>query len=500
MLKVLPGAKWNFQTAAHLLNRAGFGGTPADIDKLQKLGAEAAVDSLVDYEKVPDTTEPPDWAKPDGDRMTKFKEAREFRQKMKSATPEERKALEAKAKQVQQTFQKNQRQHVVEMRAWWLNRMAKGPRPLQEKLTLFWHGHFATSIQKVKDAYLMYLQNETFRTHASGDWLAMLKAVTKDPAMLIWLDQAQSRKKQPNENYAREVMELFALGEGHYTEKDITEAARAFTGLTYNRLDQETDYRPILHDDTQKTVLGKTGNLNWEDVLEAIVAQPQAPKFICAKLWTFFVADDPSDEIVDALAAIFRKNNNQFTPVLRAIFRSEEFYADSVMRTQVKSPVQWLVSSVRILERELPPAPIASNVLMTLGQDLFAPPNVKGWDGGLSWITTNNLLSRYNLAESLVYGKNQIQVPADKKGLKFAAHRLNRRLAQGTPVDPDKIVGESDRKNLIAVLERRFLQGELKPKQKQVLKEYIDGQGELDGHDILEAVRLIMSTPEFQLC
>ncbi|HKQ38953.1 MAG TPA: DUF1800 domain-containing protein [Verrucomicrobiae bacterium] len=502
MLNALSAAKWNFQTAAHLLNRAGFGGTPADIEKLQKLGPDVAVDSLVDYDRIPDTTEPPDWAKPDGERMTKFKEAREFREKMRSATPEERKALEAKAKQVRQMFQKNQRQHVVEMRGWWLERMAKGPRPLQEKLTLFWHGHFATSIQKVKDAYLMYLQNETFRKHASGNWLEMLKAVTKDPAMLVWLDQAQSKKQHPNENYAREVMELFALGEGHYTEKDITEAARAFTGLTYNRLDQESDYRPFLHDATEKTVLGKTGKLDWEDVLEQIVAQPQAPKFICAKLWTFFVADNPSDEIIDALATIFRKHNNEFKPVLRAIFRSEEFYAESMVRTQVKSPVQWLVSSVRMLERELPPAPIASNVLMTLSQDLFAPPNVKGWDGGLTWITTNNLLSRYNLAEALVYGKNQIQVPKDKKGLKFVANRLNRRLAQGTPVDPDKLVSASERTSktaLLAALERRLLQAELKPKQKKALNEYLDGQGELDSHDVLEAVRLIMSTPEFQL-
>ena len=330
----------------------------------------------------------------------------------------------------------------------------------------------------------------------------MLKAVTKDPAMLIWLDQAQSKKQHPNENYAREVMELFALGEGHYSEKDIAEAARAFTGLTFNRLDQESDYRPFLHDDGEKTVLGKSGKLDWEDVLEQIVAQPQAPKFICAKLWTFFASENPSDELVNALAATLRKNNNNFKPVLRAMFRSEEFYADSVMRSQVKSPVQWLVSSARMLERDLPPGPVAGNMLNNLGQDLFAPPNVKGWDGGLTWITTNNLLSRYNLAEALVYGKNQIQVASDKKLVKAVATRLNRRLPQGTPVDPDKLVSADERKNrtaLLAALERRLLQAELKPKQKKALNEYLDAQGELDSHDILEAARLIMSTPEFQL-
>ena len=502
MLNALSAAKWNFQAAAHLLNRAGFGGTPADIEKLRKLGLEGAVNFLVDYEATPDPTPIPDWAHPDPDRLKQYAEVREFRRKMNAATPEERQALEIKAREKRRMVQRSQRQSVIELRGWWLERMAKGPRPLQEKLTLFWHGHFATSVEKVKDGYLMYLQNETFRRHASGNWLDLLKAVTKDPAMLVWLDQAQSRKQQPNENYAREVMELFALGEGHYTEKDITEAARAFTGLAYNRLEQESIYRPAQHDDGVKTVLGKTGNLDWEDVLEQIVARPQAPKFICAKLWTFFVVENPSDEIVSALAGIFRKNKNHFKPVLRAIFRSEEFYSDSVIRTQVKSPVQWLVSGVRMLERDLPPAPVASNILATLGQSLLAPPNVKGWDGGLAWITTNNLLTRYNLAESLVYGKNQIRVAPDKKVLKAVANRLNRRLPQGTPVDADKLISADERKNeatLIAALERRFVQTELKPKQRQALKDYLNSQGELDSHDILEAVRLIMSTPEFQL-
>jgi uncharacterized protein (DUF1800 family) len=502
MLNALSGAKWNFQTAAHLLNRAGFGGTPADITKLQKLGLDAAVESLVNYEKAPDPTPAPEWAQPDPDRLKAYAEAREFRRKMQAATPEERRELEAKAREVRRMRQRSQGQQMVELRGWWLARMAKGPRPLQEKLTLFWHGHFATSVQKVKDAYFMYLQNETLRRHASGNWLAMLKDVTKDPAMLIWLDQAQSRKQQPNENYAREVMELFALGEGHYTEKDITEAARAFTGLVLNRLEQSSDYRPAAHDGGEKTVLGSTGRLDWEDVLEQIVAQPQAPKFICAKLWSFFAAENPSEELVNALAAVFRKHDNEFKPVLRAIFRSEEFYAEPVMRTQVKSPVQWLVSSTRLLERDLPPAPVATNMLANLGQNLFAPPNVKGWDGGVTWITTNNLLERYNLAEALVYGKNQLRINADNKALKFMENRFNRRNAKPTLVDADKLLSDDDRKNrtaLIAALERRFLQGELKPKQKQALNDYLDSQGELDSHDILEAIRLIMSTPEFQL-
>jgi len=502
MLNALGASKWDFKTAAHLLNRAGFGGPPADIEKIQKLGPGGAVDSLVDYERVPDETETPEWAKPDPERVAEVKELRELRLKARSGTQEQRQEVGAKIRELQRTLQRKERGHVVDLRGWWLQRMAFGPRPLQEKLTLFWHGHFATSVQKVKDHYLMYLQNETLRKHASGDWLEMLIAVTRDPAMLIWLDQTQSRKEHPNENYAREVMELFALGEGHYTEKDITEAARALTGLVYNRLEQTTDYRPVIHDSGTKTFLGKTGNLDWKDVLEQIVAQPQAARFICAKLWGFFVQEDPSDDIVNELVAIFRKSNNHFKPVLRAIFRSEEFYSESVIRTQVKSPVQWLVSTCRMLERELPPAAVAGNTLGILGQDLFAPPNVKGWDGGVAWITTNNLLSRYNMAEALVYGKNQLQLKANNKLVKAVQNRLNRRLMQGTPVDPEKLFSAEERTNrtaLIAAIEKRLLQSEFKPKQKQALVEYLNSQGELDDHDVLEAIRLVMSTPEFQL-
>ena len=474
MLNALPGSKWGFKTAAHLLNRAGFGGTPADIEKVQKMGLHDAVDHFIDYERAPDETPVPEWAQPDPDRMEKLKELREMRQKARNGTAEQRKEVEAKARELQRMQQQDQRQHLVQLRHWWLERMAFGPRPLQEKLTLFWHGHFATSMQKVKDAYLMYLQNETFRKHASGNWLEMLIAVTRDPAMLIWLDQTQSRKQHPNENYAREVMELFALGEGHYTEKDITEVARALTGLVYNRPEQTTDYRPMIHDSGTKTVLGKTGDLDWKDVLAQIVAQPEAPRFICGKLWSFFVQDSAPEGIVTELATIFRKHGEQVKPVLRAIFRSEEFYSDSVIRTQVKSPVQWLVSTCRMLERDLPPGPVAGNMVANLGQDLFAPPNVKGWDGGLAWITTNNLLSRYNLAEALVFGKNQLQLNAKNKIVKAVENRLNRRLMQGTPADPEKLFTAEERNDktaLIAAVEKRLVQGELKPKQKKALVE-----------------------------
>ena len=502
MLGALPGSRWNYATAAHLLNRAGFGGTPNEVEQLQNLGLNAAVSSLVDFERVPDPTPAPSWAKPDPERMAKLRQAMDLRREMRNASEAERRELEAKGRELLQSQIRSQMQHMVELRHWWLERMAHGPRPLQEKLTLFWHGHFATSVQKVRDAYLMWLQNETFRRNAAGNWLTMLTEVTKDPAMLVWLDQAQSRKAHPNENYAREVMELFTLGEGHYTEKDVSEAARAFTGLAYDRLNQASTYRPFIHDSGLKTVLGKTGPLTYTDVLDQIIEQPQSDRFITGKLWEFFARQSPSAELVTALAEVFRSHGNNFKPLLGVMFRCEEFYAESVVRNQVKSPVQWLVGSVKMLERELPPPIFASNLLQNLGQELFAPPNVKGWDGGVSWITTNSLLARYNYAEMLVFGTAKLNFNAGNKGLKFIEERFNRRNAKGTPIEVEKFFSKEERikkNSLIAALEARLLQGPLKPRQEQALRDYLDSHSELTTHDLLETVRLVMSTPEFQV-
>ena len=392
MLKPLAEGQWNYTTAAHLLNRAGFGGTPEEIQKLADLGPDKAVAFLLDYESISDPTPNPDWARPNPEEIAKYRAA------VRSGTPEEKKAAQ---REQQQLF----RRRMMDLREWWLERMAHGPRPFQEKMVLFWHGHFATSVEKVKNPYYMWRQNELFRRLATENWQHLLTEAGKDPAMLIWLDQAQSKKDHPNENFAREVMELFALGEGHYTEKDITEGARALTGWSLNPATQKFMYRPRIHDDGQKTFLGRTGNFDGDDVISIIVAQPQAAVFITAKLWNYFAGQMPSPELNRALAEVLRAHGNNFKPMLRVMFRSEEFYGDDIIRNQVKSPVQWLVGSVRMLECDLPPAIISWGMLRQLGQDLFAPPNVKGWDGGVTWITTNTLLTRYNDAARLEKSK-----------------------------------------------------------------------------------------------
>jgi len=493
MLKPLSKDRWNLETAGHLLNRAGFGGSPAEIQKLAGLGHEQAVSSLIDYEKIPDPTPNPDWAHPDPQRMMQIRDINQ------AGTPEQKKAL-------QQEQNQRQQREMLELRGWWLQRMARGPRPFQEKMVLFWHGHFATSAEKVRDPYYMWRQNELFRRFATDNWLRLLIEAGKDPAMLIWLDQAQSQKQHPNENFAREVMELFALGEGHYTERDISEGARALTGWSLDRIEQKYIYRPRIHDDADKTFLGRTGNLEGDDVIAQIVAQPQAARFITAKIWNYFAGQPPPDRLNDALAAVLRANGNFFKPFLRGMFRSEEFYGDDTVRNQVKSPVQWLVGSVRMLECDLPPTIASWGMLRQLGQDLFAPPNVKGWDGGITWITTNTLLTRYNDAEALVQGTlpplnagDFARKPGGAGGER--AMKILQRVRMGG-VNLEKILTPEDRADkdtLVASLQHRLLQTMLNGEQEKALSDFLDSKETLNDADILTAIRLVMSTPEYQV-
>jgi uncharacterized protein (DUF1800 family) len=504
MLNALPASKWNYATAAHLCSRAGFGGAPEEIEKLAAMTPGDAVDSFINFDKIPVSVEEPSWAKPNPELAEQRRKIQRLvrDEQEKALTDDEKRALEEKRREIFRDVQRQQVRNLQELRYGWLNRMATGPRPFQEKLTLFWHGHFATSAVKVRDAYYMWRQIDTFRRKGSGNWLELLEAVATDPAMLIWLDQAQSRRQHPNENFARECMELFALGEGHYTEKDVTEAARAMTGWSLDPAEQDYIYRPRIHDDGIKTVLGKTGNLTGRDVLEIIVAQPQAARFITAKLWKFFGSENLDPKLAEAMAQEFRSNGNNFGPFLRTMFASEEFYAPSVMGSQVKSPVQWLVGSVRLLQRNLPPSIVSTQMIKNLGQDLLLPPNVKGWDGGLSWITTNTLLARYNQAAILVMGQGNLGANAERPGMQRLAERANEMARNMRPADVEHIVPDADRRShdaVLAAIEKRFLLSPLSEKHRQSLRDYLEPRSELDDQDVRHVIRRLMSTPEYQV-
>src|SRR4030095_9897231 len=293
-------------------------------------------------------------------------------------------------------------ENILDLRRWWLERILTSPAPLLEKMTLFWHGHFATSVQKVRDGYWMWLQNDTLRRNALGNFASLTKKMSRDPAMMIYLDLQKSEKEHPNENWARELMELFTIGIGNYTEQDIRESARAFTGYRVHFGTHQFRFRALQHDETSKTFMDRTGSLDGDDIIDTLLEKPACGQFIGRKIWRYFVEDEPSQQIVDAFADRVRAHNYEIRPLLREILSSSEFYSGRVMRSQIKSPVQFLIQTAKLLEIPLPPVAIAQNAMRQMGQILFAPPSVKGWDGGKSWISTSTLLFRYNFANYLI--------------------------------------------------------------------------------------------------
>ena len=391
-LKPLPPDKWDAQKAQHLLNRAGFGIPRERVQFLTQLGHTKSVKSLIHYESIPKHGESPQFLVPDEDYLgiRDIKDEQERREYRSKITRKERQAMNL-------------------LKQWWLERMLYSPRPLEEKMTLFWHGHFATSAQKVRRSQTNeYLHNQ-FRLYATGNFKDLTTAVAKSPAMLHYLDNTHNVKAHPNENWARELMELFTLGIGNYTEDDIKESARAFTGWTSTKGDvfyvNERN-----HDTGSKTFLGQTGNFNGEDIIDIIFEQPATATFICKKLYTFFVHEEPDDAVIEAMATEFRAQRYEIKPVLEKLFLSKAFYSKHAMGSQIKSPAQFIVQLTHDMNITSPPYTSMARATAQLGQDLFYPPNVKGWDGGRMWINANTLLTRYNLPVTLGKANGEMEM------------------------------------------------------------------------------------------
>ncbi|MDP6444209.1 MAG: DUF1800 domain-containing protein [Pirellulaceae bacterium] len=285
--------------------------------------------------------------------------------------------------------------------SWWLFRMANSPNQLIEKTTLFWHGHFATSAAKVTDARMMFNQNQMLRRYAVGDFGRMVHEISRDPAMLLYLDSTTNRKAHPNENYARELMELFCLGEGNYTEEDIREIARCFTGWEIRR--KKYRFNRYQHDTGDKSFLGATGKLGGEEAVDVVLAQRTAPMFIVKKLIRYFVFDEPAvaDELAEPLANELRANDFVLAPTIRRILTSEIFFSTQSVGRKVRSPIELGVGVLRALEGSTNLNAIG-NESGEIGQALFFPPNVKGWDGGRTWINSSTLLGRANFVQRLL--------------------------------------------------------------------------------------------------
>jgi len=366
-------AALGFDDARHLLNRTSFAAGLADIETFAALTREQAVDRLLSWTGKPAVTPPPSWM------SEPFESLRRFR----GMSPEERKLA------LRELLRK-----AFELQSWWLTEMLVTPSPFTEKMTLFWHNHFVSSQQKVRSPQLMYRQNVLLRRHALGNFGALLHAIARDPAMVIYLDNASNRKGQPNENFAREVMELFTLGEGHYGERDIKEAARAFTGWGIDPDRGEFVFRRVAHDDGVKTVLGRSGSFNGEAVLDILLAQPQTAEHIAAKLWREFVSPEPDPAAVGRVAKAFRESGYEIGAALRALLTADAFYEPRNRAVLIKSPVELVVGTLRQFGFATgEPLPFVLSTAQ-LGQSLLAPPNVKGWPGGEAWINSTTLLAR----------------------------------------------------------------------------------------------------------
>jgi|GEM_PF-549322 len=358
---------WNEKWVAHLHRRAAFGSTPFDATRSLRDGYEKTLERLLGGE--PDADELLDVLLKTGQFLTTD----------------------------------------TQLRVWWLTAMLEGKHPLREKMTLFWHNHFATSYAKVQRTRLMFEQNLQLRKHALGRFRPFLLEMSLDTAMLKWLDSNQNVKGAPNENFAREVMELFSLGVGHYTEKDIQEAARAFTGWHVDsRIDEDEDsfqFKPTLHDDGAKTVFGRTGNWNGTDILSFCCDKPECAAFLVGKLYSFFVSETkPPATLIEPLAERLRKSDYDFADLVKTMLGSRLFFSEHAYRKRVKWPVEYALGAIRAAAPGRVPLGDVLDPLAKMGQVLFAPPNVKGWRTGTDWLNSATLLARNNFAETLAMG------------------------------------------------------------------------------------------------
>lgn len=435
-------ADWSKARAAHLIERAGFGESPAGVERLAGRAPAAVVKDLVAPQSV------------DNSHLQPFDESGVFDEALDPFPPsrpavtdlarEKGEALGTKLKP-----SGNRRMQVVVdrffywLRAsklethrlgyWWANRMLATNRPLEEKMALFWHGHFATSEDKVRDYRKMMRQLTLFQTKGLGDFRELLIGVAQDPAMLAYLDAGVNVKGAPNENFAREIMELFTMGVGNYKESDIREGARAFTG--WNFTGTTFVKNDAQHDGDEKSFLGERGNFDGVQAIDIILKQPVTAEFLAAKIYRFFVNHEVSPEMRKKLGDMLRNNKYQVAPLLETIFLSRDFYSEASCGTHIKSPVELIISTYKKLDqRTVPGVPDFHETSAALGQLLFWPPTVAGWAHGRSWITPGLLIERGNFARDVVFPDIAFIPPDRHPGGDYQILEVSEKLARGLDI------------------------------------------------------------------
>ncbi len=479
-LEPISSEDWTYEKAKHLLFRAGFGGPPEKVKKLVEMGPHKAVSYFVDYHERPEADTELD--------VTRLLGRRKFHYQNR---------LHKKARRnIWQRRRGRARREIGEVRKWWLKRMAESPRPLQEKLTLFWHDHFAVEYRKVRPnwSYLMYKQNQMLRRHAGDSFSALLHGIIKDPAMIRYLDNHRNRRGSGNENLGRELQELFSMGERNsaahnpdgYTEKDVREVSRALTGYTWDPWTGQFRFRGRWYDAKKKTIHGRTNRWSGDGAVEVILDHPATARYISRKLFRFFVhRDAASAEPIEKMAHVLRSNDYRLRPLLTNLFLSKVFYSERARGKHIKSPAMLAVSTVRVfgLQDKVNYGRLDRQV-RRMGQKLFDPPDVSGWDEGKAWISANRLLKRYNRTAQML------------------------RRADATLLGALKSSGRDKPKQIVDYLSRRCLVAELPKKKRKALVEFLGDippadkwskqPGKLE-KKLRTLLVMLVSTPEYQM-
>jgi uncharacterized protein (DUF1800 family) len=408
------------RAAAHLLRRTGFGGTPDEVRRYAAMHASDAVAAFFDLPS-PNSIGPPQelekLSRPLSMAMDPLQRDM-LRQEMTMTARQERR--------------REGREAVLALQLWWLNRMLATPAPLQEKMALYFHGHF-TSRATPNFPWITYNQNALFRRYALGNLRELTRDVSKDAAMLLYLNGAQNVAAHPNENYARELMELFTLGVDNYTEADVRESARAWTGWRVDRRTDTVTFDSSLHDSGQKTFLGRTGNLDGDDIVNIIFSQPECARFFAASLLNWFVYNNPEPQLIDQVAALLRRHDFELEPVVETILSSNVFYSPRAYRALVKSPVEFVIGTYKALGLSTVDES-ALAALVQMGQHLFYPPSVAGWPGGENWLTSGTMIARQNFLTRLL-GSQTLASSSWLRGLPVAPKSAARTIAQAVLQD-----------------------------------------------------------------
>jgi uncharacterized protein (DUF1800 family) len=482
---------------AHLLRRFGFGASEAELAYYGKSGLSGAINALLDYEKVEDVCAVDPMSFANGKNVVNLRVI----------------------------------QNIFAMR------LIGTMRPLEEKMTLFWHNHFATSSAKVENAFVMHNHIETLRKYGLGKFNPLLEAISKDPGMIYWLDGQENVAEHPNENFAREVMELFTLGIGNYTEKDVQESARCYTGWSYGRGLRANDTSPRRldtfrfflprHDQGVKTVLGETGNLNGEEMLMLLCKQKQTAKFVTKKLWSWFAYEEPEDALIERLSSKFFATGMDIKQLVRSVMESPEFYSEKAVRKVIKNPIDFTVATIRqlgagqmmlqrmkesianpqineqngfnvTLIRALSPAQTAFSSSKSMGMELMAPPDVSGWRTGSYWITSATMVERMKWADKLFAGgpPGNTQNPANPLG----GNRGPQVGIQAFPLIANDPTPTGMVKTLLSVFDLTLPQAKVDGLVSSATAEGGSTITQRNANATARAVcKLIFSTPEFQM-